>query len=198
MLVDTHANPDPKWDNLAPYISVYVNNNVPALETKMDFSMMELFIELRLVETSDPFRDPKDPLRPQVENVCFESDSDVSQINRGQLCSYAGLTQGLSFTTIPLPIYMQTICKIHFFLHYAHLNHSQRGYDTSVSPASPEDLLQIQHVEKSLQDENPTHHEFCIIMVPDRDDPEVETLFIISFPPKYTARSPFEIGRAHV
>jgi len=31
-------------------------------------------------------------------------------------------------------------------------------------------------------------------MVPDRDDPKVETPFIISFPPKYTARSPF--GRA--
>ena len=31
-------------------------------------------------------------------------------------------------------------------------------------------------------------------MVPDRDNPAVETPFIISFPPKYTARSPF--GRA--
>jgi hypothetical protein len=31
-------------------------------------------------------------------------------------------------------------------------------------------------------------------MVPDRDVPKVETPFIISFPPKYTARSPF--GRA--
>jgi hypothetical protein len=31
-------------------------------------------------------------------------------------------------------------------------------------------------------------------MVPDRDDPKVETPFIISFPPKYTTRSPF--GRA--
>jgi len=31
-------------------------------------------------------------------------------------------------------------------------------------------------------------------MVPARDDPKVETPFIISFPPKYTARSPF--GRA--
>ena len=29
-------------------------------------------------------------------------------------------------------------------------------------------------------------------MVPDRDDPKVETPFIISYPPKYTARSPFE------
>jgi hypothetical protein len=31
-------------------------------------------------------------------------------------------------------------------------------------------------------------------MVPNRDDPKVETPFIISFPPKYTAHSPF--GRA--
>jgi hypothetical protein len=81
-----------------------------------------------------------------------------------------------------------------FFWRYGHLNHSQRGYDTSVSPASPEDLQQIQHVEKGLRNENPAHREFRIIMVPDRDVPKVETPFIISFPPKYTARSPF--GRA--
>jgi hypothetical protein len=31
-------------------------------------------------------------------------------------------------------------------------------------------------------------------MVPDRDEPEVETPFVISFPPKYKVRSPF--GRA--
>ena len=77
---------------------------------------------------------------------------------------------------------------------YAHLNHSQRRYDTSVSPASPEDLQQIQHVENSLRSENTAHREFRIIMAPDRDHPKVETPFIISFPPKYTARSPF--GRA--
>jgi hypothetical protein len=33
--------------------------------------------------------------------------------------------------------------------------------------------------------------EFRIIMVPDRDHPTVETPFIISFPAKYMARSPF-------
>src|ERR1700685_551515 len=81
-----------------------------------------------------------------------------------------------------------------FFWRYAHLDPCLRGHDTSVSPASPVDLQQIQHVEKSLQDENPAHREFRVIMVPDRDDPEVETPFIISFPLKYTARSPF--GRA--
>ena len=45
-----------------------------------------------------------------------------------------------------------------------------------------------------LRDDNPSHHEFRVLMVPDRDDPEVEKQFVISFPPKYTARSPF--GRA--
>jgi len=44
-------------------------------------------------------------------------------------------------------------------------------------------LQQIQHVEKRLRYENPAHREFRIIAVPDRDNPEVETRFIISFPP---------------
>ena len=82
----------------------------------------------------------------------------------------------------------------YFFWRYSHLNPSQRGYDTSVSPVSPADLERIQDVEKSLRDVNPAHHEFRIIMVPDCDNPEIDTPFIISFPPKYTARSPF--GRA--
>jgi len=81
-----------------------------------------------------------------------------------------------------------------FFWRYAHLNQSQRGYNASVSPASPEDLQQIQHVEHRFRKDNPAHCEFRIIMVLDRDVPKVETPFIISFPLKYTARSPF--GRA--
>ena len=79
----------------------------------------------------------------------------------------------------------------HFFWRYAHLNHSQRGYNTSISQASLEDLQQIQHIEKRLRIDNPAHCEFCIITVLDHDDPKVETPFIISFLPKYTARSPF-------
>ena len=75
----------------------------------------------------------------------------------------------------------------HFFWLYAHLNHSQCGYDTSISQVSPEDLQQIQHVEKHLRIANPAHHEFRINMVPDRD----VLKFIISFPPKYIAQSPF-------
>jgi hypothetical protein len=75
VLVDTHANPDTQQDNLTPDISLYAADNVPDADTKTDFSKMELFIELKFAETSDPFRDLKDP---QVENFCFENDSDVS------------------------------------------------------------------------------------------------------------------------
>jgi hypothetical protein len=102
-------------------------------------------------------------------------------------CSSATVTR--SFNYIKEPHILAS-----FFWRYAHLNPSQRGYDTSVSPASPVDLQQIQHVEDSLRVENPAHCEFRIIIIPERDNTEVETLFIISFPPKYTARSPF--GRA--
>jgi hypothetical protein len=97
VLVDTHANPDTQRDNLAPDISVYAGDNVPDADTKTDFSKMELLIELKLAETSDPFRDPEDPLQPQAGNFRFENDSDVSRFNRGQLCSYAAAHTGFQF-----------------------------------------------------------------------------------------------------
>ena len=216
MLVDTHANPDAQRDNLAPDVSVYTADNIPGADTKTDFSKMELFVELKFAESSNPFRDPKDPRQPQAGSFRFENDSDVSRLHRGQLCSYeaahtgsqlrvhtftlsvcgpsarfirwdrAGAVVTRSFDYIKEPHILAN-----FFWCYAHLNHSQRGYDTSVSPASPEDLQQIQHVENRLRGENTAHREFHIIMVPDRDHPKVETPFIMSFPPKYTARSPF-------
>ena len=140
----------------------------------------------------------------------------LDYINRGQLYSYATAHEGSQFRvhTFTLSICVRSARFIrwdrsgatvtqsfnyikephllaHFFWRYAHLNHSQREYDTSLSPASPEDLQQIHHVEQRLREENTSHHEFRIIVVPDRDDPAVETPFIITFPPKYTARSPF-------
>ena len=97
VLVDTHANPDVQRDNLAPDISVYADDNVPDADAKTDFSKMELFVELKFAETSDPFRDPKDPLQPQAENFRFENDSDFSRLNRSQLCSYAAAHAGSQF-----------------------------------------------------------------------------------------------------
>jgi hypothetical protein len=84
-------------DNLAPDISVYADDNVPDADTKTYFSRMELFVELKFAETSNPFRDPKGPQRPQAEKFRFENDSEVSQLNCGQLCSYAAAHTGSQF-----------------------------------------------------------------------------------------------------
>src|ERR1700691_1540339 len=152
VLVDTHANPDTQWDNLAPDISVYADDNVPDADAKTDFSKMELFVELKFAETSDPFRDPKDPLQPQAENFHFENDSDVSQLNRGQLCSYAAAHAGSQFRVHTFTISIcgrsarfirwdrrgATVTRsfdyikdphilAYFFWRCVHLNHSQRG-----------------------------------------------------------------------
>jgi hypothetical protein len=54
---------------------------------------------------------------------------------------------------------------------------------------TPEDIQRIQHFEESLCDDNPAHR---VLMVPDSDGPKVKKRFIISFPPKYMARSPFK------
>ena len=78
VLVDTHANGDIQRDNLVPDISVYVIDNVPDANAKTNFSRMELFVELKFAETSNPFHDPKDPQRPQAENFRFRNVSDVS------------------------------------------------------------------------------------------------------------------------
>jgi hypothetical protein len=76
VLVDTHANPDTQRDNLAPDISLYAADNFPDADTKTDLSKMELFVELEFAESSDPFRDSKDPRQPQAESFRFENDSD--------------------------------------------------------------------------------------------------------------------------
>jgi hypothetical protein len=60
VLVHTHANPDAQRDNLVPDISVYAADNVPDADAKTDFSRMELFVEFKPAETSNPFRDPQD------------------------------------------------------------------------------------------------------------------------------------------
>ncbi|KIL53969.1 hypothetical protein M378DRAFT_19338 [Amanita muscaria Koide BX008] len=46
-----------------------------------------------------------------------------------------------------------------------------------VSSVTPEDIQQIQRLENRLRDDNPAHCEFRILMVPDRNEPEVEKQF---------------------
>jgi hypothetical protein len=94
VLIDTHPNGDTLQDNLVPDISVYTANNVPDSDAKTNFSKMELFVEFKFVQTSNPIRDPKDT---QAKNFHFNNVSEVSQLNRGQLCSYAAAHVGSQF-----------------------------------------------------------------------------------------------------
>ena len=177
---------------------------------------MELFVEVKFADTSDPFRDPEDPLRPQANNFRFEKDSDDARLVRGQLASYAAAHMGSQFRVHAFTVLIcgnfarlirwdrdgatvtrrfnygqrpQTLAD--FFWRFAHLDRRQRGYDASASSASPDDIQRIQRVKKRLRDNNPAHHEFCKVMVPDRSDPKVEKPFIILSPLTYTACSPF-------
>jgi hypothetical protein len=216
--VDTHANPDTQRDNLAPDIGVYPIDDRPQGGAKTDFSRMDLFIEFKFADTSDPFCDPEDPLQ-KAGDFRFESDSEHARLVRGQLASYAAAHAGCQFR---VHIFCVLICGKYarfirwdrdgatvtrhfdyikkprflsgFFWWYKCLNRLQQGYDPSVLHATPADIQQIHFFECRLRDENPAHREFRVLLVPDRDNPKIEKKFIISFPPKYTARSPF--GRA--
>ena len=178
-----------------------------------DFSRMETLVEVKFTNTSDPCHDPEDPLHLQANDFRFENDSDDARLVRGQLASYAAAHMGCQFrvhaftvlicgkfarlirwdrdgATVTRPFdYNQLQTLADFFWRYTHLDRRQRGYDTSVSSASPGDIQRIQRVENRLRDNNPAHREFCKVLVPDRSDPEVEKPFIISSPPTYTARS---------
>jgi hypothetical protein len=86
--IDAHASPDTLRDKLSPdIIGVYQQDNLPKEDVKTDFSKMELFVEVKFADTSDPFRDPEDPLRPQANKFRFEKDSDDARLVRGQLVS---------------------------------------------------------------------------------------------------------------
>ena len=217
--IDTHANPDTQRDKLAPDVSVYPINDQPQGDAQTDFSKMELFVEFKFANTSDPFRDPEDPLHPKAGDFRFENNSDDAQLVRGQLASYAAAHSGCQFR---VHIFCVLVCGNYarfirwdrdgaivtrrfdyikhphflagFFWRYDHLDRRWQGHDTSVSSATLEDIQQVQPFENRLRDNNPAHRELRMLMVPDRDKPEVEKQFIVSFPPKYMARSPF--GRA--
>jgi hypothetical protein len=178
--IDAHANPDTERDKLAPDIGVYSINDEPQGNTKTDFSKMELFVEFKKADTSDPFRDPKDPLRPKEGNFRFENDLDDAQLVRGQLASYAAAHTGCQFR---IHIFSVLVCGTYarfirwdrdgttvtrrfnyiknphlladFFWRYDHLDRLQQGHDTSVSSLTPENFQQIQHFESRLRDDNP-------------------------------------------
>jgi hypothetical protein len=167
---------------------------------------MDLFVEFIIVDTSDPFCDPEDPLDPKAGDFRFEKDSKNARNFRGRLASYAaalawcqfrvhsfcvlvcgkyarfirwdrgGATVTRRFNYIEEPHFLAG-----FFWSYDHLDRRQQGYDTSMIQ---EDIQRTLHL-KPLQDDDPDHREFRKLMVPDRDEYKVEKQFVVSFPPRY-------------
>ena len=216
-LVDTHVNPDTQRDKLAPDLSIYPIDDQPEGDAKTDFSKMHLFVEFKTAESSDPFCDPPDG--NERREFRFEKDSNDARLIRGQLVSYAAALAGSQFRVHAFCVLVcgkfarfirwdrdgATVTErfsyiqyphllADFFWRYNHLDPLQQGYDTSVSSINPnESGIQSIYFE-TLQKDNPAHRKFCILMVPDRVNAEDEKQFVVSFPPEYTARSPFGRG----
>ena len=216
-LVDTHAYRDTKRDKLAPDLSIYPIKNQPEGDAKTDFSKMDLFVEFKNAVSSDPFWDPPDGKKRR--EFCFEKDSNDARLIRGQLASYAAALAGSQFrvhvfcvlvcgkyarfirwdrdgaiVTERFSYIQQSDLLADFFWRYNYLDPLRKGYDTSVSSIDPNQSgIQSTYFE-TLQKDNPAHRKFCILVVSDRVNAEDEKQFVVSFPPVYTARSPFGRG----
>jgi hypothetical protein len=133
---------------------------------------MDLFIEFKITDTSDPFSDPEDPLKPQEGDFYFDKDSDNAWLVHDQLAFYAAAHEGCQFR---VHTFCVLVCRkyarfirwdhdgatvtwcfncikqpqllVGFFWCYTHLDHSQQGYDTSVSSVTLKDIQQMQHFE---------------------------------------------------
>ena len=87
-------------------------------------------------------------------------------------------------------LYQGAAFSVWLILVFKRPNHLQKGYDTSVLCATPANIQAISF-EQPLREKNPAQREFRILTVLDYDHPTVEKRFMISFPPRYTTRSPF-------
>ncbi|KAF8958762.1 hypothetical protein BDZ97DRAFT_1634167, partial [Flammula alnicola] len=154
VFVDTHSNPDTERDRLAPDIAGYRNDDRPDLEQGLtDFPKMSTFVELKKLESADPFCDPEDPLfvPPGFQ---FERAEQAATENRGQIGSYSAALSGSQFRVQVLSVSIcgptarfirwdrtgaivtrsfnylkQPHILADFFWRYSHLDRRQQGYD---------------------------------------------------------------------
>jgi hypothetical protein len=195
--VDTHANPDAQRDNIAPDVSVYAADNIPDADTRTDFSKMELFVELKFAESSDPFRDPKDPLRPHNPEA-FPSRM-IQMFLDYIVANYIHiqrLTRGLSFASTPSP-YLFADDPQNSSVGIALARLLPGASITSKNRISLPTFSGVAHI-LTVANADTTRlshqHRRRISSRSSMSKIVCGTPIIISFPPKYTARSPF--GRA--
>jgi hypothetical protein len=220
VVCNTHSTGDGRRDGLAPDLALYSTDDRPInKEGITSFMRMSLFVEMKTAINADPFLDPmkEDPF-PRNNYEDFERSDLMPSKNRGQIASYAAAILGTQFR---LHVFSVSICGqwarfirwdragaivsatfnyvknphrlADFFYRYSRLDRLQQGYDPTLSTASEEEvkIMQEAKCDVTLKNANPAHYEFRKLMVPDRDDPNKESPFLISYPPHYDARSPF-------
>jgi len=208
---NTHSNGDPECDNLATDVSGYKSKDLPSNPGKTDFAKMDIFAEFKFDANADPFIDPEGP----TPNKEFERDTDTARLLRGQLSSYVAALSGSQFrvhvftilifgrlarlmfwdrngTVVSRAFDYTRFNYIGLFLQKYDQNIDRRGHDPSVTISSQKQFSNYDLSE--LKKDNNRHREFRIMLIPDRDDASKNSRFFISYPPKYTSRSPF--GRA--
>lgn len=153
------------------------------------------------------------------KRLYFERNSIEAKLVRGQLGSYVAAISGSQFRLCVFAIlvfgsfvrlmywdrvgavitkrfnYTKEPYLAQFLMEYCSLIPDKRGFDPTVRPLTTRERKTIKNLDclGDLKRRNPHHREFRMMMIPDRDDTS-EHAFLISYPLRYTYRSPF--GRA--
>jgi len=218
--VNSAKERDSLRDGLGPDVPIYGPEASPKMD-KPDFSQMDAFVEFKGKESADPFEDPKkvDGKPTMGKRPPFERNTIEAKLIRGQLGSYVAALSGSQFRlrvfcVLVFGSFARLMCwdragavvtekfnyttesyLAQFFLEYCSSKPEKRGVDPTVRPLTTKEHKTIKNIDclNDLQSRNPHHREFRMMMIPDRDD-GTEHAFLISYPPRYTYRSPF--GRA--
>ena len=73
------------------------------------------------------------------------------------------------------------------------LDHTQRGYDFTVTPWNESDPCNqwLRREKEELKRHNELHEGFRQMIINDRDDPTIQKTFLISYPQEFMAHLPF-------
>ena len=218
--INSATQRDVARDGLSPDVPIY-GPDAPSDIKGPDFSQMDSFVEFKFKASADPFIDrPRVEGVPASRNgTSFEQNSVEAKRIRGQLGSYVAAIAGSQFRLRVFAVlifgkfarlmcwdrsatvitekfdYTEKPYLAQFLLSYCSLEPEQRGLDPTVRALTAKELQIVNTLDclNDLADRNRHHREFRLMKIPDRDT-TTEHDFLISYPPKYSYRSPF--GRA--
>ncbi|KAI0064457.1 hypothetical protein BV25DRAFT_1914183 [Artomyces pyxidatus] len=223
LFVDTRHKPD-ETDVLKrkPDITAYprfTSTNPEQLRDRVNWREMELFLEVKPLE-SDPFVDPPGSLsNEQRKTFNFQRGGDLATHARGQIISYAHAQSSHQFRTSLVSVCLMgefarllrfdssgaTVTErfnwrhdsstlAEFFWRFTHSDPEGRGADTSVSEPTQDEMNLARAALNQMTDFYPRSirgdlHKFCV-----RDDRTGELHHVIA--PMTSSHAPSLVGRA--